>query len=61
MGALLSNSIEGSLDAHLLGGAGHVDGHIVPHLAPLQLVHQVAGDELHRLVQVEPAMQNLQT
>lgn len=28
---------------------------IVPHLSPLQLVHEVAGDEIHRLIQVEPA------
>ena len=31
--------------------------HIVPHLSPLQLVHEVARDELHRLIQVEPASQ----
>ena len=54
-GALLGDSIEGSLNAHLLGGAGHMHCYIVPHLGPFQLVHQVAGDELHRLVQVEPA------
>ena len=29
--------------------------HIVLHLGPLQLVHQVPGDELYWLVQVEPA------
>lgn len=55
LGALLCDSVEGCLNAHLLGGAGHMHCHIVPHLSPLQLVHEVAGDELHRLVQVEPA------
>ena len=50
MGALAGNLLKGLLNAHLLGGAGDVDGHIVTDLVPLQLVHQEALDELDRLI-----------
>lgn len=32
-----------------------MDGNIVLYFGPLQLVHQVAGNELNRLIQVESA------
>ncbi len=55
MRTFAGNLLEGSLNAHLLGRAGHMDGHIVPDLVPLKLVHQEALDELHWLIQREPA------
>ena len=42
------------LDAELLGRARDVDRHVVPHLLPLELVHQVVADELSGLVQRKP-------
>mmetsp|Transcript_15128 Transcript_15128/g.32805 ORF Transcript_15128/g.32805 Transcript_15128/m.32805 type:complete len:278 (+) Transcript_15128:527-1360(+) len=44
---------EALLDAHLLGGAGHVHRHALAHLAELQLVNQEVPDELDRLVEGE--------
>lgn len=55
LGAEASDLLKGGGDAKLLGGAGHVDGHIVAHLAPLQLVLQEGVYELHRLIEREPA------
>ncbi len=54
-GAESGNLLEGGGDSQLLGGAGDVDGHVVAHLAPLQLVLQKRVYELHRLIQREPA------
>ena len=54
LGAHAGDAGEGRLDAHLLGGAGNVDGHILPHLAPLQLVLQEVVDEGHGLIQRKP-------
>lgn len=34
-----------------------MDGDVVLHLGPLQLVHEMTGDELHRLIQVESAQE----
>ena len=34
-----------------------MDGDVVLHLGPLQLVHEMTGDELHWLIQVEPAQE----
>lgn len=47
---LLRHIVEGCLNAHLLGGAGHMNGHIVLHLGPLQLVHEVSRDEFNWLI-----------
>ena len=55
LGAHLGDAGESGFDSHLFGGAGHVDGHIFAHLAPLQLVLQEAVDEGHRLIQRKSA------
>ena len=45
LGAQLSNLGESSLNAQLFAAAGDVNGDVVPHLIPLELVDQVVGSE----------------
>ena len=52
-GALGRHLHERGLDAHLLGGARHMDGDLLLLGLPLELVHQEVADELDGLIEAE--------